>query len=72
MQVKFDVLLTSYEQLLKDKGVFLGFGARWPAWQAVIVDEAHRLKTLTSSTRQVVYELDFKWLLLLTGGAPIV
>lgn len=67
VQVKFDVLLTSYEMLLKDKGTFTAFGAKWPAWQAVIIDEAHRLKALKSATRQIVFDLKHKWLLLLTG-----
>lgn len=68
-QVKFDVLLTSYEMVLADKGTFLAFGMKWPAWQAVIIDEAHRLKSTTSATRQVVVNIDLKWLLLLTGAS---
>ena len=34
---KFDVLLASYEALLRDERVFAGF-----RWLTVIVDEAHR------------------------------
>ena len=61
------MLLTSYEMLLKDKGTFMAFGTKWPAFQTVIVDEAHRMKTLNSSTRDVVTSMAYQWLLLLTG-----
>jgi hypothetical protein len=38
-------------------------------WEAAIVDEAHRLKSIKSSTRDViVHQLDIKWMLLLTGA----
>ena len=63
------MLLTSYEVLLKDKATFRHFckGGKWPVFQTVIVDEAHRLKGLKSSTREVICGLDYRWLLLLTG-----
>lgn len=70
VQVKFEVLLTSYEVLLKDKIIFKQFHrtlGKWPAFQTVIVDEAHRLKTLKSSTREIIHTLEKGWLLLLTG-----
>ncbi len=38
------------------------------AWETVIVDEAHRMKSTGSSTRQVLTEMHIEWLLLLTGG----
>ena len=37
------------------------------AWETVIIDEAHRMKSTGSSTRQVVAEMSMQWLLLLTG-----
>ncbi len=40
----------------------------WPAWESVIIDEAHRLKSLTSITRGVIQSMSIKWLLLLTGA----
>ena len=61
------MLLTSYEMLLKDKGTVMAFGTKWPPFQTVIVDEAHRMKTLNSSTRDVVTSMAYQWLLLLTG-----
>ena len=61
------MLLTSYEMLLKDKGTFMAFGTKWPAFQTVIIDEAHRMKTLNSSTRDIVTSMAYQWLLLLTG-----
>lgn len=64
------MLLTSYEMLLKDKSVFLAFGTKWPAFQTVVFDEAHRLKTLRSSTRQIVDSMNYMWLLLLSGAPP--
>lgn len=69
-QVKFEVLLTSYEVLLKDKYLFKQFDqdtGRYPTFLTIIVDEAHRLKTLTSSTRDVIHNMKTRWLLLLTG-----
>ena len=76
MQVKFEVLLTSYEVLLKDRAIFKQFstegGGKWASFQTVIVDEAHRLKTLKSSTRDIIQNLSYKWMLLLTGLAPSI
>ena len=46
---KFDVMLTSFELLRDSPSLFNAFH-----WDIVIVDEAHRLKSLTSSTRYVV------------------
>jgi hypothetical protein len=43
---KFNVLLTSFEILRDCSSVFSAF-----AWDVAIVDEAHRLKSLNSSTR---------------------
>jgi SNF2 family DNA or RNA helicase len=37
------------------------------ALQALIVDEAHRLKNTKSSTRQALQDLSVRWLLMLSG-----
>ena len=64
----FDVLLTSYEILLKDRAHLVD---RRLAWDAVVVDEAHRLKTTTAACRGVLTDMQagglVRWLLLLTG-----
>ncbi|KAK9815748.1 hypothetical protein WJX72_008847 [[Myrmecia] bisecta] len=59
---KFNVLLTSYEYVLKDRAVFESI-----TWATVIIDEAHRMKSTTAATRQVIDRMDITWLLLLTG-----
>ncbi|KAG2440284.1 hypothetical protein HXX76_004395 [Chlamydomonas incerta] len=61
-EVKFHVLLTSYETLRQEKSLFKSI-----PWAAAVFDEAHKLKGLNSSTRATVEELDIRWLLLLTG-----
>ncbi|KXZ48712.1 hypothetical protein GPECTOR_26g615 [Gonium pectorale] len=60
--VRFDVLLVSYDTLLKERSLL-----RSIPWCAAVFDEAHRLKGINSSTRATVLELDIDWLLLLTG-----
>ena len=37
---KFNVLLASYETVLREKSVFKGI-----QWESVIIDEAHRMKS---------------------------
>ena len=37
---KFNVLLASYETVLRDRALFKSI-----SWETVIVDEAHRMKT---------------------------
>lgn len=61
-QLKFNVLLASYEMVRKDRKVFQDIH-----WETVIIDEAHRLKNTTSDTRAAVAGMDMQWLLLLTG-----
>ncbi|KAH7443566.1 hypothetical protein KP509_02G040400 [Ceratopteris richardii] len=63
-RVKFNVLLTSFEILMKEQG-FLSKHE----WQYVIVDEAHRLKSTSSKTSSSLKQLSIKrgGLLLLTG-----
>lgn len=64
-QLKFNVLLASYEMLRKDRKVFQDIG-----WETVIIDEAHRLKNTASDTRAAVAGMTIQWLLLLTGQLP--
>ncbi|KAH7617240.1 putative Chromodomain-helicase-DNA-binding protein 7 [Nannochloris sp. 'desiccata'] len=60
--VKPNVVLSSYETVLRDASLFASI-----YWTTVIIDEAHRMKTVGSSTRTAIAELDMGWLLLLTG-----
>jgi superfamily II DNA or RNA helicase len=60
--VKPNVVLSSYETVLRDASLFTSI-----YWESVIIDEAHRMKTVGSSTRSAIAELDKGWLLLLTG-----
>lgn len=59
---KFDVLITSYEMVLKEKLTLKKF-----AWQYVIIDEAHRIKNEQSSLSQVIRLFYSKNRLLITG-----
>lgn len=63
-ELKFNVLLTGYEVLMKDH-YFLSKHE----WQYIIVDEAHRLKTKQSKTSRTLKEMSVRkgGLLLLTG-----
>lgn len=61
-QVKPDVILTSFDTLLRDRTLFQEI-----YFDSVIIDEAHRLKSTGSATRQAVQGLHVEWLLLLTG-----
>ncbi|CAK0786707.1 hypothetical protein CVIRNUC_009921 [Coccomyxa viridis] len=60
--LKFDVLLTSYETVLRDSSVFVGI-----KWKTMIADEAHRFKSVSGQTRSVITRMDVMWKLLLTG-----
>eukprot|EP00884_Botryococcus_braunii_P005939 jgi/Botrbrau1/15346/Bobra.0289s0003.2 len=63
---KFNVLLTSYEMLLRDERVLASI-----PYDTVIIDEAHRMKSTGSQQRAVVDRMmasgNIKFLLLLTG-----
>lgn len=60
--VKPNIVLSSYETVLRDASLFASI-----YWATVIIDEAHRMKTVGSSTRTAIADLDMGWLLLLTG-----
>ncbi|KAK9835518.1 hypothetical protein WJX74_002180 [Apatococcus lobatus] len=59
---KFEVLLASYETVLRDKKEFQAI-----TWEVVIVDEAHRLKSTVAATRDAIHNCNKHFTLLLTG-----
>lgn len=59
---KFDVLVTTYEAMLKEKGK-LGR----VKWKYLIIDEAHRIKNENSSLSKVVRTMDTEFRVLITG-----
>ena len=59
---KFDVLITSYEMILREKSVLKKF-----AWEYIIVDEAHRIKNDESSLAQIIRLFSSRNRLLITG-----
>lgn len=58
----FDVVVTSYEIVLREKGYFKRF-----AWQYIVVDEAHRLKNEQSMLSQIIRTFSSQNRLLVTG-----
>lgn len=58
----FDVCVTSYEMLIKEKNFFRRFH-----WRYVIIDEAHRIKNENSVLSRVVRMLRTNYRLLITG-----
>ncbi|KAK7888766.1 hypothetical protein WMY93_024326 [Mugilogobius chulae] len=58
----FHVLLTTYEMCLRDSS----FLKKWH-WEALVVDEAHRLKNQNSLLHQTLTELSLGFRVLLTG-----
>ena len=58
----FDVCVTSYEMVIKEKATFLA-----TKWRYVIIDEAHRIKNEKSVLFSVVKRLDTAYRLLITG-----
>lgn len=59
---EFHVLLTTYEMCLRDASFF----KMWK-WQALVVDEAHRLKNQNSLLHQTLVEFSIRFRVLLTG-----
>lgn len=59
---KFDVCITSYEMILREKAHLKKF-----AWQYIIIDEAHRIKNEESSLSQVIRLFESRNRLLITG-----
>ena len=61
-KLKFNVLLTTYEILLKDKGFLSQY-----SWAILAVDEAHRLKNDDSLLYKTLFEFDTNHRTLITG-----
>ncbi|KAL9080157.1 MAG: hypothetical protein Q9157_001002 [Trypethelium eluteriae] len=59
---KFDVCITSYEMVLREKTHLKKF-----AWEYIIIDEAHRIKNESSSLAQIVRLFNSRNRLLITG-----
>lgn len=59
---KFDVLITSYELVLREKAHLKKF-----AWQYIVVDEAHRIKNEESMLSQIIRVFESRNRLLVTG-----
>jgi SWI/SNF-related matrix-associated actin-dependent regulator of chromatin subfamily A member 5 len=59
---KFDVVITSYEMVIREQGAFRKF-----TWRYLIVDEAHRMKNEESKLSQVLRSFDSHSRLLITG-----
>lgn len=59
---KFDVLVTSYEGLLKEKGKLGKVD-----WEYLIIDEAHRIKNENSSLSKCVRTMKTNFRVLITG-----
>ena len=58
----FDVCITSYEMILREKSHLKKF-----AWGYIIIDEAHRIKNEQSSLAQIIREFKSRNRLLITG-----
>ncbi|CAF3662859.1 unnamed protein product [Rotaria socialis] len=59
---KFDILLTTYEYILKDTTFFQSFN-----WKVLIIDEAHRIKNSQSLLHGALKTLNVSCRILLTG-----
>uniref|UniRef100_A0A7S0ZEU4 Uncharacterized protein n=1 Tax=Timspurckia oligopyrenoides TaxID=708627 RepID=A0A7S0ZEU4_9RHOD len=59
---KFDVLITSYEMVVKEKSALNKF-----CWRYLVIDEAHRIKNENSILSQIVRIFDSQNRLLITG-----
>lgn len=59
---KFDVCVTSYEMILREKSHLKKF-----AWEYIIIDEAHRIKNEESSLAQIIRIFSSRNRLLITG-----
>ena len=63
---QFNVLLTTYEYIMKDKAVLRKFG-----WQYIIVDEGHRMKNAQSKFAQTLGSMYTSRNRLLLTGTPL-
>lgn len=59
---EWDVLVTSYEMIIREKGVLKKFN-----WRYIVIDEAHRIKNEKSKLSEIIREFKSTNRLLLTG-----
>ncbi|CAG9463301.1 unnamed protein product [Pedinophyceae sp. YPF-701] len=59
---RFDVCVTSYEMVIKERNHFKRFH-----WRYIIIDEAHRIKNVNSRLSQVVRLFKTNYRMLITG-----
>ncbi|GME69147.1 unnamed protein product [[Candida] boidinii] len=62
MQAKFDVVVTSYEMVIREKSKLAKF-----RWEYIVIDEAHRIKNEESALSQIIRLFYSKNRLLITG-----
>lgn len=62
LQARFDVLITSYEMVIKEKSTLKRL-----AWRYIVIDEAHRIKNEQSALSQIIRLFYSKNRLLITG-----
>lgn len=62
MPGEWDVCVTSYEMVIKEKSVFKKF-----IWRYIVIDEAHRIKNEKSKLSEIVREFKSNNRLLITG-----
>ncbi|KAJ6126784.1 ISWI chromatin-remodeling complex ATPase ISW2 [Penicillium sp. IBT 18751x] len=62
LENNFDVCITSYEMILREKSHLKKF-----AWEYIIIDEAHRIKNEESSLSQIIRLFNSRNRLLITG-----
>ncbi|SCU91552.1 LAME_0E12948g1_1 [Lachancea meyersii CBS 8951] len=62
LEAKFDILITSYEMVIKEKAALKKL-----MWQFLVVDEAHRIKNEQSTLSQIIRLFRSRGRLLITG-----
>ncbi|KAJ8608174.1 hypothetical protein MRB53_039772 [Persea americana] len=62
MNGDWDVVVTSYEMVIREKSALRKF-----AWEYIVIDEAHRIKNEESLLSQVIREFNSRNRLLITG-----
>ncbi|SCU84913.1 LAMI_0C09384g1_1 [Lachancea mirantina] len=62
LEAKFDVLITSYEMVIKEKAALKRL-----MWRYIVIDEAHRIKNEQSALSQIIRLFYSKNRLLITG-----
>ncbi|TPX54109.1 hypothetical protein CcCBS67573_g09617 [Chytriomyces confervae] len=63
LREKFDIYLTTYEQLVAESGWF----SQKRGWRCVVLDEGHKIKNEKSNVSNVVYGIPSTYRFILTG-----